>query len=320
MLDDQIRGNRRRSRWLFAGFLFVYAVLAFASSYLLGGWPLTPSYSILIGFAAVSGVIIAFAWWGGDDMAVLIGGGKQIESRDQCPPLWDAVETMSLAAGIPMPRVYISPDPSPNAFAAGATPEQAMVCVNQGLLEILDKEELEGVIAHEISHIRNLDVRTMTFAAVLAGGIVILAQGLSRILLFGGGNNNNNSNNPLAVVGLVASLLAILLAPLMAMMIQMSISRQREFLADASAAELTRYPQGLASALQKISGSTVPPRYHEQAIAHLYISQPGGKKKTSWFSTHPDPQERIQKLMELSAGQQHNTRANLAMDGQAPTA
>ena len=284
----------------------VYTALALATSYLLGGWPLTPSYAILIGFAAVSGVIIAFAWWGGDNMAVLVGGGKQIHSREECPPLWDAVETMSIAAGIPMPRVYISPDPSPNAFAAGADPSKAIVCVNQGLLQILDKEELEGVIAHEISHVRNLDVRTMTLAAVLAGGIVILTQALARILFFS--NNSNNNSGPLAIV----------LAPLVAMMIQMSISRRREFLADASAAELTRYPQGLASALQKIAGSTVEPVHSEQAIAHMYISSPfkKGRKRSGLFDTHPDPQERIARLTELAGGQTHQARPNLAMDGQ----
>ena len=310
LLDDQIRSNQRRSRWLFAGFLLVYTVLALASSFLLGGWPVTPSYAILVGFAALSGVIIAFAWWGGDNMAVLVGGGKHATSREQCPALWDAVETMSIAAGIPMPRVYISSDPSPNAFAAGSNPDQAIICVNQGLLQILDKEELEGVVAHEISHIRNLDVRTMTFAAVLAGGIVILTQALARVLLFSG--NNNNNSGPLAIIGLVASILAIVLAPLVALMIQMSISRRREFLADASAAELTRYPQGLSSALKKISGSTVAPLHDEKAIAHMYISAPFKKgKRSSLFATHPDPQERIRLLDELAAGQIHTNRPTL---------
>lgn len=316
LLDEQIKSNRRKSRLLFLGFLFIYALLALATSYLLGGWPIGNSYFVLIGFAAVVGVIIAFAWWGGDDMAVLVGGGKQIHRREQCPPLWDAVETMSIAAGVPMPRVYISPDPSPNAFAAGSTPEKSIVCVNQGLLEILDKDELEGVIAHEISHIRNFDVRTMTFAAVLAGGIVILVEVLARVLLFGG--NNNNNNGPMAIVGLVATILAVLLAPLMALIIQMSISRRREFLADASAADLTRYPQGLASALAKITSSNVSPRYHEKAIAHLYISAPAaGKRKRSMFSTHPDPQERIDRLTALASGQTHQARPGLAMDGQS---
>lgn len=320
LLDEQIKANRRKSRLLFVGFLAVYSLLAVATSYLLGGWPLTPSYAILVGFAAVSGVIIAFAWFGGDNMAVLVGGGKQIHGRAECPPLWDAVETMSIAAGVPMPRVYISPDPSPNAFAAGSTPESSIVCVNQGLLTLLDKDELEGVIAHEMSHIRNFDVRTMTFAAVLAGGVVILVQVLARVLFWGGGNNNNNGGNGyIAVIGLIATLLAIILAPIMAMAIQMSISRKREFLADASAADLTRYPQGLASALQKITDSSVASTHQETAIAHLYIATPGAKskKKRSMFDTHPDPEERIRLLTEMAGGQVHNARPTLAMDGQS---
>jgi len=319
LLDQQIVANRRKSRLLFVGFLAVYSVLAVATSYLLGGWPLSPSYAILVGFAAVSGIIIAFAWWGGDDMAVLVGGGKQIHNRSECPPLWDAVESMSIAAGVPMPRVYVSPDPSPNAFAAGSKPESSVVCVNQGLLSLLDKDELEGVVAHEMSHIRNFDVRTMTFAAVLAGGVVILVQVLARILFWGGGSSNNNSSNGYAaIIGLAATLLAIILAPIMAMAIQMSISRQREFLADASAADLTRYPQGLASALQKITNSTVVSTHQENAIAHLYIATPRAKsqKKRGMFDTHPDPQERIRLLTEMAGGQVHHSRQILAMDGQ----
>ena len=309
LLDDQIRSNRRKSIGMFGGFFVVYAAFAAAISFAIAGLQAELNAIILIVFAVVAVVVILFTLVLGDDMAVRVGGGRRVEQRSDAPELWDAVETMSIAAGIQRPRIYISPDKAPNAFAAGRSQEQALVCVTQGLLDTLDKEELEGVVAHEISHIRNLDIRVMTYAAVLAGSIALIAQALlhiNSIDLF-------DSDGPvwLLLVRLLVFLFALLLAPVAALVIQLAISRRRELLADASAADITRYPQGLASALRQISSSGVAPRHSRQAIAHLYIMAPAQAKGTRFsnlLSTHPPVAERLARLDGLAGGQLHNRR------------
>ncbi|MEI7559819.1 MAG: M48 family metalloprotease [Actinomycetes bacterium] len=298
-LDAQIKSNRRRSRALFGMFFLIYGALGFAVSLRFG-----PAAFYI--FCAVAIVIVLVTLTMGDDLAVTVAHAKQLQSREECPPVWDAVEVMSIAAGQPMPRVYVSPDPAPNAFAAGKDPKQAVVCVNQGLLDILDKEELEGVVAHEMAHVRNLDVKLMTYAAVLAGGIALIAEFISYMIFWGGGSDEDND---LGIVGVVISILVVILAPIAAMLIQMSISRRREFLADASSAEFTKYPQGLASALRKLGASEVPAQTGSSATAHLCIVAPLGGKSSSLFSTHPPLEERIAKLDELAAGQIHTSRA-----------
>jgi heat shock protein HtpX len=250
--------------------------------------------------------VVLFTLFMGDDMAVRIVDGKQIESSAELPELWNAVETASLAAGVKMPRIFVSPDPSANAFAAGRSQDQALVCVTRGLLERLDKEELEGVIAHEVSHIRNLDVRLMTYAAVLGGSVAVLSQLLLHLNFWG-----DDGPAWLFVLRILTFVLAILLAPVAALIIQSAISRRREFLADASAADLTRYPQGLASALRQITSSGVRPGYSHQAIAHLYIVAPAalkGNYAEGLFSTHPPLAERLARLDGLAGGQLHPHR------------
>ena len=234
LLDDQIRRNRWKSWGLFAGFFIVYAAIGAAVSFALAGWELQSNLVVFAIFAAVAIMVVGFTLFMGDDMAVAVAGGRRVTDRKQAPELWDAVETMSIAAGIQMPRVYISNDPSPNAFAAGRSEAQALVCANRGLLELLDKEELEGVIAHEISHVRNLDVRLMTYAAVLAGSVALLSEFVLRGAIW------SDSDSRGGVIGLIVVVLAALLAPIAALLIQLAISRRREFLADASAADLTR--------------------------------------------------------------------------------
>lgn len=300
-LDSQIRSNRRRSLVLFSLFFVVYATLGFAVSLRFG----PPAAAA---FAVIAVVIVVVTLTLGDDIAVTVAKARKVESRAENPRVWDAVEVMAIAAGQPMPRVYVSPDPAPNAFAAGKDPTQAIVCVNQGLLDLLDKDELEGVVAHEMAHVKNYDVRLMTWAAVLAGGIALIAEWLSYMLFWGGGDSDEDSG--LGAIGAVVSVLAILLAPLAAMLIQMSISRKREFLADASAAELTRYPQGLASALRKLGGSEVAATTGSTATAHLCIVAPLGAngRRSSLFSTHPPLEERIARLDELAGGQIHSPR------------
>ena len=317
LLDDQIRRNRWKSWALFAGFFVIYAAIAAAVSVAVAGWELHSNLVVFAIFAAVAILVVTFTLFIGDDMAVAIGGGRRINDRREAPELWDAVETMSLAAGIQTPRVFVSNDPSPNAFAAGRSQAQALVCANRGLIERLDKEELEGVIAHEISHVRNLDVRLMTYAAVLAGSIALLSEFVLRGAIFSGGGDDDS---PAGAIGLIVVVLAAVLAPIAALIIQLAISRRREFLADASAADLTRYPQGLASALRQISSSQDRPTHDRNAIAHLYIVPPRlfKEKAAGLFSTHPPVSERLARLDGLAGGQLHvhRPRARTAATGE----
>lgn len=300
-LLDQIRSNRRKTVLLFLGFFVLYALIGVALAYLWG----TGASLIVI---AIAVIMIVAALFFGDDMAVAVARGKQINGREEAPELWDAVETTSLAAGLDMPRVFISPDPTPNAFAAGRNKRQALVCANAGLLRMLDKEELEGVMAHEIAHIKNQDVRLMTYVAVLAGSIALLSYIVSRAIIF---SDNRNANPIILVIALVG----IILAPIAATIIQLAISRKREFLADAQASDITRYPQGLASALVRIS-STPPSRGElgSPATAHMYFSPLRLERKRglggSLFSTHPPSEERIERLLEMASGvpHEHNPR------------
>jgi heat shock protein HtpX len=301
LLDDQIKRNRWKSWALFAGFFVIYAAIGAAISFAIAGFEPQGNLIAFAIFAVVAIVVVVFTLFMGDDMAVAVAGGRQILDRKRAPELWDAVETMSLAAGIQRPRIFVSEDPSPNAFAAGRSQAQALVCANRGLLERLDKEELEGVIAHEISHIRNLDMRLMTYAAVLAGSIALLSEFVLRGAIFSDDDSGGG------IVGLIVVVLAAVLAPIAALIIQLAISRRREFLADASAADLTRYPQGLASALRQISATQVRPSHDRNAIAHLYIVPPRlfKEKSAGLFSTHPPVSERLARLDGLAGGELH---------------
>lgn len=300
---QQIASNKRKSVALFAGFLLLYGLIGWALYWYAG-----PEASIFVAVIAV-GISSTALFGGGESLAIKMAGGELVERKEDAPELWRLVENLSIVAGIPMPKIYISPDRSANAFAAGRNPEQAVVCVHQGLLDLLDDRELEGVLAHELSHVRNYDVRLMTYASVLAGSIVLLAQLGARVGLLSGGRGNRNSSGggaggPIQLVVLLATLI---LAPIGAAIIQLSISRKREFVADASAAELTRYPQALASALERISGDDAAPAHDERTIAHMMIAPqltPGGKT-SKLFSTHPPTQDRIDALMEMASGVPH---------------
>lgn len=293
----QISSNKRKSWLLMSGFLAIYAAIAYGLYLWVG--PIGA-----FGVAALAIVMVLISLFGGDDMAVLAAGGKQVNKKAEAPELWRMVENLAITAGVPMPRLYISPDASPNAFAAGRNPDQALICVNQGLLDVLDDQELYGVLAHEMSHIKNLDVKLMTYAAVLAGSIAMIAQIISYGLWFGGGSRDNNGGGWL---GLIVILLTIILAPIAATIIQMSISRKREFVADASGAELTRYPQGLASALNQISGNMVATDRPEEAIAHMMIApQMNARgKESTLFATHPATEDRIARLTTMAGGISH---------------
>ena len=274
-------------------FLLVVAVCYGTALYL--GNP-----SILYIGAVFAMVTSVGSYWFSDKVVIAMTGAKEIAKSD-APDLYNIVENLAITAGLPMPKVYIVEDPSPNAFATGRDPKHAVVAVTSGLLQILDKNELEGVVAHEMAHIGNRDMLVMTVAVVLAGFIAIVSDILTRSLMFGGGNDRNRSP-----IFLVAGVVGIILAPIAAKLIQLAISRKREYLADATGALLTRYPEGLASALEKISSSRVPMNRTSHATAHLFISDPYkaeargvGQKIAGLFQTHPPASDRIAKLRNM---------------------
>jgi heat shock protein HtpX len=295
---QQITSNKRKSILLLFAFLLLYGALG----WLLSLWFGPAAFYIAIGVAIIMLVVNLFA---GDDLVALVSGARRVERKEEAPELWRRVENLAITAGLPMPRIFIVNDDAPNAFAAGRSPKQAIVCVSTGLLSRLDEEELEGVLAHELSHIRNYDVRLMTWAAVLTGSIALLANIFLRGLFFGGGRDNNSGSN--AIV-LVVVILGSILAPIAAVLIQLAISRRREYAADASGAELTRYPAGLASALRTISANAKPSVHlSNPSIAHLMIAPqlgPGGKT-SKLFSTHPPTEERIALLEQMAGGDVH---------------
>jgi len=268
------------------------------------GWFFSLYYgnpNILYFFVIFSILMNIFSYWFSDKIVLKLAGAQPAKREDNFV-LWTSVENLAITAGLPMPKIYIINDPAPNAFATGRDKEHAVVAVTTGLLAILDKNELEGVIAHELSHIGNRDMLLSTVVVVLVGFISIVADIFRRNLFFGSFSRGRNSNdreggNILMILGIILSILA----PIFAVLIQLAISRKREFLADASGALLTRYPEGLANALRKISQYSKPMMHQSSAIAHLYIADPKGstlsKKITGFFATHPPISKRIQALI-----------------------
>lgn len=252
---------------------------------------------ILYFFVAFSLLMNIFSYWFSDKIVLKIAGAQKAKREDYFV-LYTNVENLSMTAGLPMPKVYIIKDNAPNAFATGRDKKHAVVAVTTGLLTLLDKAELEGVMAHELSHVGNRDMLLSTVIVVLVGFVAILADVFTRSLFFGsfrGRRNSGESGGLFMIVGILLSILA----PIFAVLIQLAISRKREFLADASGALLTRYPAGLASALHKISEYSRPMIHQSNAIAHLYIADPKGlnKKISGLFATHPPVAERIKALV-----------------------
>lgn len=276
-------------------FLVLVIAIGYAVSWYLG------NSSILYVSVIFALIMNVGSYWFSDKIVLSMTGAHPVTYAEY-PDLWNVVENLSITAGLPMPKVYVVDDPAPNAFATGRDPEHAVVAATTGLLQILNRTELEGVIAHELSHIGNRDMLVMTVAVVLAGFIAMLADFFMRTLLLGGGNDNRDRNPLFLVLGIVG----IILAPIAAQLMQLAISRRREYLADASGALLTRYPEGLASALEKISAYAQPMQRASHATAHLFIADPyAGEKRTVWqkigglFTTHPPVQERIRILREM---------------------
>jgi len=306
---ERIARNRRNSLLLIAAFLAFIAVFGYVIGYAWLGNPLRALAGLA--FALVIGVIAGLiSYYGGDRMVLAASRAREI-THDDAPVLFNVVEEMSIAAGIPMPKVYIVDDTAPNAFATGRSPEHATVAVTSGLLEKLDRDELQGVMAHEMSHVANFDIRYSMLVGILVGTTVLISDFFLRGLWFGGsrgggrrGGGDNGGGQLQLIMMLVAIVLAIL-APLFARLLQLSISRQREFLADATAVRLTRNPKGLADALQKISGDNEVLEVANRATAHLYIVNPikkFEKRSKGLFSTHPPIEERIQILRAIEAG------------------
>lgn len=252
-------------------------------------------------FALVfSGLTTVGSYYFSDSIVLAISGAKE-EPEDT--PLENIVENLCIGAGIPKPRIYRIEDTAPNAFATGRDPKHAVICITSGLLDKLDKLELEGVVAHELSHIKNFDSRLMVIVAVLVGTITLLADWMTRSFFFGG-RRSREERNQISTIILLIGILLTALSPLIATLIKLAISRRREYLADASAALLTRYPAGLASALEKIAKDREPLEAANKATAHLYIVNPlKNQKVVSWFSslfnTHPPVEERVERLREM---------------------
>lgn len=258
-------------------------------------------------YAVLALIISAFtsvgSYFFSDKLVLATTGAREIQKEDY-PEYYRIVENLTMADGLPMPKVYVLDDPSPNAFATGRGPNHAVVCATTGILGMLNKSELEGVIAHELSHIKNYDIRLMAIVAVLVGSVALLADIFMRSMWFGGMRRNDDEDRGGNAIFLVLGIVFAILSPIIATLIQLAISRKREFLADASGALLTRYPEGLANALEKISANPVPVRTATNATAHLFIVNPfKGKDAGAWFAslfnTHPPIEERIKILRSM---------------------
>ncbi|MFZ2681546.1 MAG: M48 family metallopeptidase [Patescibacteria group bacterium] len=295
---SQITANKRKT-WLL---IFLVVALIIGISAIFGyAQGVDPAGAIIVG-TMIASTHALISYFFADKIALASTGAKAIKKQDS-PELWNLVENLCITSGQPIPAIYVIQDDSPNAFATGRDPEHASIAFTTGILRILDKQELQGVTAHELSHIKNYDIRVMTIVVVLVGAVMLLADIMLRTMVFGGKREDKNG------AGLILALIGIalaLLSPLFAQLIQLAVSRSREYLADASGALLTRYPEGLASALEKISQSDRPLKSASNATAHLFIANPFGnhaKRKnfvSSFLSTHPPVEDRIKKLRGMA--------------------
>ncbi len=316
---DQIGANRRNSVLLALAVIVLLGLLG-----LLIGWAVTGDPRAALpstGIAIVVGLLASlFSYFLGDSLVLATSGAKEVTAQDQ-PQLMNVVQEMAIAANVPMPKVYLINDTAPNAFATGRDPAHASVAITIGLLQKLDREELQGVMAHELSHVRNFDIRFSLMVGVLVGSIALLADFFLRFTFWGGGSrgssrDRNSGGGGLQVIVFVLAIVLAILAPIMARLVQMAVSRQREYLADASGVELTRNPAGLERALAKIALDPEPLEVANRATQHLYFENPVkgvSGRKSNLFSTHPPVLDRINRLRQLS-GQPALPRPELALD------
>ena len=290
-----IAANKRNTWFIMVFFLLLIAGLAFvADAYFVSGGPGIVFYGVLIG--AIIYVIIQY--YASGSQALAMAGAKPITKADN-PRLYRIVENLAITTGLPMPKVYIVDDPAPNAFATGRDPEHAAVAATTGLLEIMDDAELEGVMAHELAHVKNFDIRVTTIVFGLVVVVGLLADVLARMAFFGGMRRNGGGGNPLMIVIAIA---AMILAPLLAALIQAAVSRQREYLADATGALTTRHPEALASALKKLGEYGRPLKKQQASMAHLWMADPIKPGVIDrMFQTHPPIGKRVERLLENQA-------------------
>ena len=300
---EQIASNKRRSAALIFGFVVLVVGVAWALSLLVGNG----GYIGLVIALLIAGGLAFASYWKSDAVALRVSRAHPADPEEY-KRLYNLVEGLTIAGGLPMPRLYIIDDPAPNAFATGRNPRHAAIAVTTGLLEKLNRVELEGVLAHELSHIKNYDILVSTLAVTMVGAIAIVSDTVIRMMWWNGGRtsregDHNNSNNPLAFVGF----LLLILAPILARVMQLAVSRRRESLADVSAVSLTRYPPGLISALEKLRDDTTVTHSASRSTAHLWIEEPLPRtaeegrlnRLNRLFDTHPPLEERIAALREL---------------------
>lgn len=289
---SEIAGNKRKTVYIMLFFIAVVGALGWLFSLYAGnGTPNMPmTIAVLLG-AVTYALIMYFA---GARLSLAVNGAHEIQKKDN-PRLWRTVENLAITDGLPMPRVFIMEDPAPNAFATGRKPDKSAVCVTTGLLEIMNDNELEGVLAHELGHIKNYDIRVSMIAFALSAIVSIIADIILRMTWF---RSNDRENNNLVVM--VAAIVAAIIAPIVATLIQLAISRKREYLADATGALTTRYPEGLASALEKIGKVGSATRHQNTATAHLFFANPlRGRGISNLFSTHPPIEDRVKRLRQM---------------------
>lgn len=299
---NQISQNKRNTWLLLIGFVLFFLAVGYGI-----GFGLMENQEDALGMMGVFGIgaIIysVISYYSAGHLTIAITGAKEIKDKDH-PRLFNIVENLCIASGLPMPKIYIINDTALNAFATGRDPHHASVAITKGLLERLDKAELEGVMAHELSHIKNYDIRLQSITVALIGLIALISDIFLRSLFYGNRSRRRNSRGSLVL--LIVGVVLAILSPIIAKVMHLAISRQREYLADASAALITRYPEGLARALEKISHDREPLEAANKATAHLYIENPlRNEKGVRWlnklFSTHPPVKERIQRLRHMGA-------------------
>ena len=291
-----IAANKRNTVFIIAIFLVIIAALGYGADLLYGGG----QWGIFIGTVIGAGIYTLIQYFAASRQALAISGAHEIQKADN-PRLYRIVENLSITTGMPMPKVYIINDAAPNAFATGRDPKHAVVAATTGLLEIMDDAELEGVMAHELGHVQNYDIRVSTIVFGLVVAIGFIADILLRLSFFSGGNRNSNNNNGGGnIILVVLSLVSIIVAPIVAAVVQAAVSRQREYLADATGALTTRHPDALASALEKLAAYGRPVRRQNSSMAHMWIADPNKPGLIDkLFSTHPPIQERVNRLTEI---------------------
>lgn len=286
--------ERSNNVWKTAFLMSFFLIIVIAIGYFIAWYYNSPG--ILYIAVAISILMNFWSYWFSDKTVLALTGARPA-SREEFFDFYTVTENLAITAGLPKPKLYVIEDEAPNAFATGRNEKHAVVCATTGLLSMMTRSELEGVISHELSHIKNKDMLVMTVAVVLAGFLAIISDIFIRMSFWGGRDSDNRGNAILMVVGLVA----IILAPIAAQLIQLAISRRREYLADASGALLTRHPEGLASALEKIGGYARPMQRASHATAHLFIGDPFGAKAGDWinkmFATHPPVEDRVRRLL-----------------------